>query len=30
MTAMQTIARGGYRADYTVVERLFQMERPPG
>jgi flavin reductase (DIM6/NTAB) family NADH-FMN oxidoreductase RutF len=30
MTALRTIARCGYRADYTVVERLFQMERPAG
>jgi flavin reductase (DIM6/NTAB) family NADH-FMN oxidoreductase RutF len=26
--AMRPIARCGYTADYTVLERLFQMERP--
>ncbi|MEA2252218.1 MAG: hypothetical protein QOG70_2460 [Solirubrobacteraceae bacterium] len=28
VTAMRPIARCGYTADYTVLERLFQMERP--
>jgi flavin reductase (DIM6/NTAB) family NADH-FMN oxidoreductase RutF len=28
VAAMRPIARCGYTADYTVLERLFQMERP--
>ena len=28
VTAMRPIARCGYTADYTVLDRLFQMERP--
>ena len=28
VTAMRPIARCGYTADYTVLERLFQMDRP--
>jgi flavin reductase (DIM6/NTAB) family NADH-FMN oxidoreductase RutF len=28
LAAAKTIMRGGYTADYAVVERLFQMERP--
>jgi len=30
VTALRPIARCGYTADYTVVERLFRMERPAG
>jgi len=29
VAAIPPIARCGYTADYTVLERLFQMERPP-
>ena len=28
VAAMRPIARCGYTADYTVLDRLFQMERP--
>jgi flavin reductase (DIM6/NTAB) family NADH-FMN oxidoreductase RutF len=28
VTVMKPIARCGYTADYTVLDRLFQMERP--
>ena len=28
IAAMRPIARCGYTADYTVLDRLFQMERP--
>jgi len=28
VTAIRPIARCGYTADYTVLDRLFQMERP--
>jgi flavin reductase (DIM6/NTAB) family NADH-FMN oxidoreductase RutF len=28
VTAMRPIARCGYTSDYTVLERLFQMDRP--
>jgi flavin reductase (DIM6/NTAB) family NADH-FMN oxidoreductase RutF len=30
LTALRPIARCGYTADYTVVDRLFRMERPAG
>jgi flavin reductase (DIM6/NTAB) family NADH-FMN oxidoreductase RutF len=30
LTLLRPIARCGYTADYTVVERLFQMQRPAG
>jgi flavin reductase (DIM6/NTAB) family NADH-FMN oxidoreductase RutF len=30
LTMLRPIARCGYTADYTVVDRLFQMERPAG
>ena len=29
VTAIRPIARCGYTADYTVLDRLFQMRRPP-
>jgi flavin reductase (DIM6/NTAB) family NADH-FMN oxidoreductase RutF len=29
VTAIRPIARCGYTADYTVLDRLFQMQRPP-
>jgi hypothetical protein len=29
VAAIRPIARCGYTADYTVLERLFQMQRPP-
>jgi flavin reductase (DIM6/NTAB) family NADH-FMN oxidoreductase RutF len=28
ITAMRPVARCGYTSDYTVLERLFQMDRP--
>ena len=28
IAAMRPIARCGYPADYSVLDRLFQMERP--
>jgi flavin reductase (DIM6/NTAB) family NADH-FMN oxidoreductase RutF len=28
VTAMQPVARCGYKADYTVLDRLFEMHRP--
>jgi flavin reductase (DIM6/NTAB) family NADH-FMN oxidoreductase RutF len=28
VASMRPVARCGYTADYTVLDRLFQMERP--